>query len=547
MPSSLSPAIEDRKLIASAASVSEAHSESVRLERAVWFFVGLGILLRVVRYAMEYPLWWDEAFVAVNFIRRDYVGLLRPLDYGQVCPVLFLWAELAVVRLLGFSEWSLRLFPLVCGVASVPVFRYAVGRVVRGVPLLLAVAVFAVSYHPIRHAADVKPYASDLLSAVVVLAAGFDWHRSPGRVGRLWTLAVFAPVVLVLSHPAVFVVGGVILGLAPDVIRTGRRPVWIAYATLIVMTTGSFLVLYVAFTRRQAEATLAPMQVQWMAGFPPLHDVRALARWFVTVHTGGMFAYPCGGENGASSLTVLLFLAGAVVLWRRRRRVALLTCLAPFVLALAAAAIRRYPYGGVTDGSPARVMQYLVPGICLLVGVGCAAMLGRIRDPRRRLRALRAGLLVLAGIGIGPVAAEARHPYRTIHSKKAREFARHFWPELARDAIPICLRWDLDLPEWNSVNLNVAVYLCNQMIYSPHRQNPSERAVPTVAEDRPLRCILSLCEPDEPRIAGWLEGMRRSYQLRTCRTVVVAMDESEANPRTERYVVFDFESKPVHR
>ena len=97
-------------------------------------FVGLGVLLRVARYLMDYPLWWDEAFLAVNFIRRGYLDLLRPLDYGQVCPILFLWTELTVVKLAGFSEWSLRLFPLACAGASVVVFRHVASRVVRGVP-----------------------------------------------------------------------------------------------------------------------------------------------------------------------------------------------------------------------------------------------------------------------------------------------------------------------------------------------------------------------------------------------------------------------------
>ena len=192
---------------------------SRRLERATWAFVGLGVLLRIARYAMDYPLWWDEAFVAVNFIRRDYLDLLRPLDYGQVCPILFLWAELTVVKLLGFSEWSLRLFPLVCAILSVVLFRHVAGRVVRGVPLLLAVAIFAVAYHPIRHAADVKPYASDLLAALALLALAFDWWRSPERAGRMWALAAVAPIAIALSHPAVFVAGGIMLGLLPSVVR----------------------------------------------------------------------------------------------------------------------------------------------------------------------------------------------------------------------------------------------------------------------------------------------------------------------------------------
>src|SRR5262245_24010302 len=69
---------------------------------ATWAFVGLGILLRVVRYLSNYPLWHDEAFVAVNFLDRGYLGMLRPLKYGQVCPLFFLWVELAAVKLLGF-------------------------------------------------------------------------------------------------------------------------------------------------------------------------------------------------------------------------------------------------------------------------------------------------------------------------------------------------------------------------------------------------------------------------------------------------------------
>src|SRR5262249_8610743 len=126
-----------------------------------WGFVGLGVVRRVFRYAMNFPLWGDESFVAVNLIARSYRDLLLPLDYGQICPLLFLWIERWVVIHLGFSEWTLRLFPLACAVASVALFHHVARCVVRGLPLLLAVAVFAVSFHPIRHAAEVKPYASD--------------------------------------------------------------------------------------------------------------------------------------------------------------------------------------------------------------------------------------------------------------------------------------------------------------------------------------------------------------------------------------------------
>src|SRR5262245_19220076 len=64
-----------------------------RLARATWAFVALGVLLRLTRYFVGYPLWHDEAFVAVNFLERGYAELTRELGYGQVCPLLFLWTE----------------------------------------------------------------------------------------------------------------------------------------------------------------------------------------------------------------------------------------------------------------------------------------------------------------------------------------------------------------------------------------------------------------------------------------------------------------------
>lgn len=509
-----------------------------RVRQATAAFVALGVALRVARYLMNYPLWWDEAFVAVNLLRRGYLDLLRPLDYGQVCPILFLWAELTAVKLFGVSEWSLRLVPLACAVASVFLFRVAAGLVLRGVPLLLAVAVFAVSFHPIRHAADVKPYAGDLLAALVLLTLALAWWRSPRRAVWLWALAAAAPVALAGSHPAVFVAGGVGLGLAPAVVRSGSRGVQLAYSAFVLATAATFLGLFVVFTGAQASATLATMQAQWGQGFPPLDDPVGLARWVVSVHTGGMLAYPCGGERGASAATLALLAAGSVVLWRRGRGTVAGVCLAPFAVALLAAALRRYPYGGVAHGTCARVMQYVVPSVCLLTGLGAAAVLARVPRPGLRFRVLRGGLVALGLVGVVPLALDATHPYRAAHAWHARRFAREFWPAVGRGAEPVCLRWDLGLGAWDSTDLNVAVYLCNQAIYSPRRR-PGPRPEETPA--RPLRCVLSLSGPDDARVVARLDGARPGYRLKGRKVVDVNMADPASRSRIERYVVYDFE------
>ena len=510
-----------------------------RAGRAALAFVGLGVLLRVARYALDFPLWWDEAFVAVNLLRRDYAGLLRPLDYGQVCPLLFLWVERAAVGICGFSGWSLRAFPLACAIAGVVLFRHAAGRVLAGLPLLMATAIFAVAYHPIQHAADVKPYASDLLAALALTAIALEWLRRPDRVGWLWGLAAAGPVAVALSHPSAFVAGGVGLALAGPAWKAGWRA-RVALAGFGAAAAGTFAALYLIFTRAQARATLPAMGADWSGSFPPLDSPITLGRWLVRVHSGSMLAYPAGGEGGGSLATLAMVALGAVVLWRSRRRTALGLCLLPMGMALIAAALHRYPYGGSANGASARVMQYAAPGICLLAGLGGATLLDSFRRPRARSFSIGAALLGLVAVGLVPAARDVIHPYRAVPAQRAREFARRFWPEVGRGAEVACLRWDFGVGGGDSIHLGRPVALCNQAIYSPGRRAGGPRWG-AISADHPLRCVLCDARPaDGPAVASWLGGMTTRFDLRDRKVLVIDLAEPGARPRPERYEIFEF-------
>src|SRR5262245_34344114 len=71
----------------------------------------LGMLWRTARYALAFPLWGDEAFVAVTLLERDLAGLSHPPEFYQIVPPGFLWAEWLAVRWVGSGEWALRLIP----------------------------------------------------------------------------------------------------------------------------------------------------------------------------------------------------------------------------------------------------------------------------------------------------------------------------------------------------------------------------------------------------------------------------------------------------
>ena len=506
-------------------------------------FVALGILLRLTAYIVDFPLWWDEALVAVNFLRRGYFDLLRPLDGGQVAPLLFLWAELSVVKLLGFNEWSLRLVPLLCGIASVPLFRSMAERVAPGRASLVASAIFAVSVHPIRHSADLKPYSADLLMALILQWLAFRWLGETDQSRRLWTLAGFAPIALLSSHTSILIAGGLCIALLGSVWRTRRPSVWFAYTAYGVTVCLAYAVSYVLVAKGQSSSAAPGMRVMWEKSFPPLNSGLGLLKWFWTVHSGDMLAYPCGGERGASSLSLLLAVLGVVGLINLRRWSVLNVLLIPLGMAILAATFRLYPYGGpAPHGSAARVMQYAAPGLCLLIGVGANWSLDRLVSIQFQRRVLRSGLVALVVVGLVTVGARFRQPYRAYHAEASRQFARSFWPEMSRDAEVLDLRWDVPVGRWDSIHLGTAVMLCDEAIYSPARRRggPNWSAL---SVNRPLRCVLGVAtERDQPALDKWLTTMREHYFLRWHRSITI--ETAEAGPgrvsNPERYEVFEF-------
>ena len=181
-----------------------------RLEcRLIWMFLVLGIAAGTVRYLLRFPLWEDEAFIGTNLLRHGYLGLLEPLDYHQVCRSCSYGSRLTLVKLFRFTEYTLQLYPRLCSLASLFLFRHVTGHLLRGTALVLAVTVFSVAYPGIRYAAEVKPYGSDVLVSLLLLSFAVRWWRRPEDNRWLWGLVFLAPLAVGFSYPAVFVGGGI--------------------------------------------------------------------------------------------------------------------------------------------------------------------------------------------------------------------------------------------------------------------------------------------------------------------------------------------------
>ena len=485
----------------------------------IWCFLILGCAFRVLRYAQNLPLWSDECFLAVNFIHRGYLRLLGPLENGQIAPWLFLWVERATIDLGGFSEWTLRFFPLCCGVARLFLFSRLAECVFqdRKCAEVLAIGILAVSVHPIRHAAEAKPYAADLLVAVLLLWPAVAWLRAPRHIGLLWAMVIGVPIALALSNPSVFVAGGIALGLLVPVWRAESKSCRIALGCFVTMVVVIFSLQYLTVGRMQSAGAMDGLRNYWAASFPPVGSPWRLPVLVARSPYGSAFAYPGGGARGASILTTLAFLVGFAIRLRRREG-AVVTCLvAPFGLALIASLLQQYPYGA------ARLMQWAAPSICLLAAEGLAWGVELIRSVRIRALVVGSVLATFVVIGVVPQVVSYAHPYRMVYDHEAREFARRFWVEQGRGARLVCADLDYGLAQGQTWLGRKSWYLCNQAIYSPQRNGREDPAAGEVSPSRPLRCVLFDQPLESPHVRDWLDRMASRFSLRETKEYPVKM------------------------
>lgn len=384
--------------------------------------VAVGVAWRLVRYAAGFPIWGDEAMLLLNVLDRDYAGLTQHLRFNQVAPLLFLWLEKTALVVLGSSEWSVHLFPFLAGLIGLFIFWHACRATFSPTVAGLAIAILAVSYYPVRHSAEVKPYAFDLLCSIGYLALTLGHIRNPHSWRWLLGFVLLAPVAVFSSYPSAFVGGAVSLVLLPRMWQASwtHRSLYVLFNMALC---GSFVLHYTLVGHAPRDVTDAQRTAEflrdyWKDAFPP-DSLLAWPLWLVKAFTGNMLAYPIGANKGGSTLTFVLVVLGSIALWRGKRRSLLALCWLPFALNLFAAILHKYPFG-----DSARITLHLAPFICILMAHGIALVLDRIRSQAWRPRFEFVGYLLLFACGAAGVVRDVIKPYKTEHDRDIRLLVR---------------------------------------------------------------------------------------------------------------------------
>lgn len=341
--------------------------------------VGIGIALRLVRFFADRSLWLDESLLSINLMTRSYGGLLETLDYNQGAPIGFLWTERLVLEVLGDSELSLRLFPLLVGLASLALFYLVASAILDRLAFLVALGLFVTMEPFVRYSSEVKQYGLDV---AVVLALVYVFARLL-EDGALTTrgvalVAAAGPCAVFFSHPAVFVLAGVAAaGLYAPVRKRdlrAARPQLVAYGVWLV----SFAVVYLVAIRDLHDLQGSVSGVG--AGSEKLKNLYTI------------FNEPGGFARTAVGLAAAIALLGVVSIWLRRPSIVALLGVTTSTLLLAGY-LELYPVGQ-------RFLVFLLPLAVLCLAEGVSVLATRGSTPiAASLVAAVAALIMLPVVG----------------------------------------------------------------------------------------------------------------------------------------------------
>jgi hypothetical protein len=333
-----------------------------------------GVILRVWQYFANTSLWIDEAALARNIIERDVRSLLGPLDYAQVAPPGFLLVERAVVAVAGTSEYALRAFPLVAGIAGLFLFRAVARRLFSGWTVTFAVGLFALGIPFIYFSSQVKQYSSDVMASLLLVLLALEIRQRRLSFRDAWMFGAAGAAIVWMSHPALFVLFGLGAAIALLAITERDLPTW---SPLLVML--SLWALSAMAVALHALSTVTPDDAEyfrwfWGDGFMPVpprtvSELTWLPRRLVWVF--GAFASGLGWTDGGlhyrwSPIFAGVMLWGFVVLWRQRRDAALIL-LFPVITVVCLSAASVYPL-------TARLLTFLVPCLLLATAAGAGAL-----------------------------------------------------------------------------------------------------------------------------------------------------------------------------
>lgn len=362
---------------------TSASNRAVRMASYVLMACAVGMSLFLYFYGRSF--WTDEAAVVINVLDRDFVGLMSPLMFYQMAPILYLWITKAITTIFPANEYSFRFLSLVGYMLSLWLIWKLLTRYVKdSLAIFIGLAFFVFNNKLLYYSSELKQYMTDATVTLVLLYLVTDPKSSNQR--KINLLAIIGAIAIYLSNVVVTVLPMIFLFLF---LGEEKRWRWSILKPLILMGvvwSAAFLVNYIAFVHNHPSRP--QQQIFFAEAFPPTNLLSKQAIAFFEYKVQVLKRDFGFGKNNIHPTVsyieyihygvFILLIAG--FLWRcvRKSDRRMLLLLIPIILHSVLAYFKAYPLA-------IRIMLYQYPLIVIMLAMGAEQWLSRLLKPRRIL------------------------------------------------------------------------------------------------------------------------------------------------------------------
>ncbi|MCM8787160.1 MAG: hypothetical protein NC935_03810 [Candidatus Omnitrophica bacterium] len=327
-----------------------------------YIIIYFGILLRLFQYLYNRSLWLDEAKLALNIVNCSLKELLlKPPTMLQVAPFGFLLIEKIIVFLLGNSEYTLRLFPLLSGILSLFLFHKLAKRFLGLKAIPIAVGLFAILPPLIYYSSELKQYSSDVMITLLIYLIIF--YILGVEKLTLWETFLFGTIGSILiwfSHPAIFVITGLSAVLIFYHLKENKWLKIIKLSVAFLMWAISFVIFYYICQKNITEIGKKILLHYWAGGFAPILPLKLhQIKWYVITFFK-VFEDPVG--IFLRGIAASFFIVGSISMFKEKRKLFFLL-ISPIFFTLLASGLCKYPFKG-------RIILFIVPMVVFIIAEG---------------------------------------------------------------------------------------------------------------------------------------------------------------------------------
>ncbi|MBC6478018.1 MAG: glycosyltransferase family 39 protein [Hormoscilla sp. GM7CHS1pb] len=287
--------------------------------------------------------------------------------------------EKFAVQILGNNEYALRLFPLICGVASLFLFYELGKKLLLKSGVTISLLLFACLKYLVYYSAEVKQYSSDVTIALLLYLLLLPLAKQKLNRGQMIKYCLVGAIAIWFSHPSIFILAsiGSIALLRRQKDQNQTKKLLGIYSAWIF----SFVIFYfVSLSNLTGNETL---MISWGNAFP---DTTFDIIWMLDAF-GKFFYKPLGFGKWIDGLAIVAFLVGCVSYWLRRKEI-LLLLLSPLLATFSASFLHQYPFRS-------RLVLFLTPFVIFLIAEGVHYMLSKPQDRRIKFISIFFAILLL--------------------------------------------------------------------------------------------------------------------------------------------------------